>query len=130
VNWDALKHFKEAEFTCRGACGRADMDPTFMLWLDKLRADLRRPMIVTSGFRCPEYNARVSSTGLDGPHTTGKAVDIGVSGEGAFYLISLAMSAGVQGVGVKQNGPHGGRFIHLDMLTHDEAGTRPWIWSY
>jgi zinc D-Ala-D-Ala carboxypeptidase len=132
MDWNALdlEYFKKAEFTCHCGCGRADMDPNFMRWLDKIRRALRRPMRVTSGFRCPQHNATVSSTGLTGPHTTGKAVDIGVSGEGAFMLLSLAMGAGVQGVGVKQNGSHAGRFLHLDMLTHDEAGTRPWVWSY
>jgi zinc D-Ala-D-Ala carboxypeptidase len=130
MNWNSLQHFKEAEFTCHCGCGKADMEPTFMIWLDGLRRDLRRPMVVTSGYRCPEYNAKVSSTGLDGPHTKGKAADIGMSGAAAFFLVSLAMQRGVQGVGVKQHGPHERRFIHLDTLHHDEAGTRPWVWSY
>lgn len=130
MNWNMLRYFKREEFVCHCGCGRADMDPTFMVWLDNLRHDLRRPMRVNSGFRCPEYNAKVSSTGLDGPHTTGKAVDVGMSGEAAFLLVSLAMARGVQGVGVKQKGAHEGRFVHLDTLRHDEVGTRPWIWSY
>jgi len=38
------------------------------------------------------------------------------------------------GIGVKQNGPAGKRFIHLDNLgisyTKLTGGPRPWIWSY
>ena len=38
------------------------------------------------------------------------------------------------GIGVKQNGPAGKRFIHLDNLgskyTKLTGGPRPWLWSY
>jgi uncharacterized protein YcbK (DUF882 family) len=80
-------------------------------------------MIVTSGYRCPEHNQNVSSTGPDGPHTTGKAVDIGVSGTDAYDLALLAMQMGVKGIGINQKGT--GRFIHFDF-----ARPQFTIWSY
>jgi len=44
------------------------------------------------------------------------------------------MINGVTGIGVKQNGPAGKRFIHLDNLGIDytklTGGLRPWVWSY
>ena len=129
LDWSRYPNFSRAEFLCRCGCGRADMDPNFMTWLQGLRDVFKRPMIVSSGFRCPEYNARVSSTGTDGPHTTGKAVDIAVAGAAAFYLLSLAIMRGVQGVGPKQHGPWGARFIHLDMLA-DGDHPRPRLWTY
>ena len=92
--------------------------------------DLRRicnfPFIVTSAIRCPEHNKRVSSTGDDGPHTTGHAIDLRLYGERAWRLVGIAKKHGMTGVGVAQKGPRESRFIHLDDLTEG----RPWMWSY
>lgn len=126
LDWRAYPNFSEAEFRCRGS-GRCDMDPEFMEALQTLRTALGFPFIVSSGFRSPEYNNRVSSTGLDGPHTTGKAVDIRVYGERAYRLVAAAPQYGFSGIGVSQKGNHASRFIHLDRGLPD---LRPWIWSY
>lgn len=104
------------------------MDLDFMDRLGKLRAAFGKPMPVSSGYRCPEHNARVSSTGATGPHTTGRAVDVQISGKDAFKLLSLAAYFGITGIGVNQKGPHAKRFIHLDTLP--EGGKRPATWSY
>ena len=106
------------------------MDEDFMARLDKTREEYGSPMVVTSGYRCPEYNDEVSSTGRNGPHTTGKAVDISVSGEDAHRLLYYVMRNGFSGVGVKQAGDHKSRFIHVDTLSEEESNTRPWLWSY
>ena len=73
----SLQHFALAEFECRCGCGRAEMNATFLAQLDTLRSIYGKPLTVTSGYRCPSYNAKVSSTGMTGPHTTGKAADKG-----------------------------------------------------
>ena len=125
MNWDAWPNFEEHEFACKCGCGKADMEPGFMNFLQYMRDDFGMPMFVSSGFRCREHNAEVSETGFDGPHTTGKAVDISVSGVSAHTLLSLAFRYGVEGIGIHQRGKK--RFIHLDMITE---GTRPWVWSY
>jgi len=129
IDWSLYPNFSEREFTCHCGCGRADMDPNFLAWLQGLRNAFKRPIVISSGFRCPDHNARVSKTGRDGPHTTGKAADIGVAGEPAFYLLSLAITRGAQGVGPKQHGPWDGRFIHIDMLA-DGDHPRPRLWTY
>ena len=92
--------------------------------LDALRHSFGEPMIVTSGYRCPAHNDNVSTTGLDGPHTTGRAADIGISGAAALDLVLLSNFGGL---GINQKGPHEKRFIHLDDL---DGPTRPRIWSY
>ena len=103
------------------------MDAAFMDRLEALRMEFGRPINVSSGYRSPEYNAKVSTTGLTGPHTTGRAVDILISGEDAIALIAMAIRLGFTGFGVSQHGPHRGRFVHL----HDLAapGGRK-LWSY
>ena len=125
LDWSRWPNFSKSEFDCR-CCGMADMDPAF---LDKLQAirDQLGPMTITSGYRCSQYNARISSTGNFGPHTTGMAADISCSGPKAHKLIRLAMEHDITGIGVKQSGPWEGRFIHLDIIG---GGKRPWIWSY
>ncbi|HHO49275.1 MAG TPA: peptidase M15 [Desulfobacteraceae bacterium] len=121
-------HFKLRELQCKCGCGRMDIDPDFLRRLEDLRVAYGRPMIINSGYRCPEYNNRVSTTGLDGPHTIG-AVDVRCSGHEAHLLLHMAMIVGFSGIGVKQHGPHSGRFLHLDNLTtHDNP--RPWVWTY
>lgn len=97
--------------------------------LEELRIALNRPMIISSGYRCPAYNKKVSHTGLDGPHTTGKAFDVKISGESAFLLVKLALEFGWTGVGVSQKDSMSSRFVHLDLL-HYPAYPRPRIWSY
>jgi len=120
--WD---YFTDAEMACRH-CGRLEMDEAFMERLGRLRAFLRFSMPVSSGFRCPYYNNEVSSTGREGPHTTGKAADILISGAMASILLREAMAFGFTGIGLRQSGPTDKRFIHLDTMP------RPYqtIWTY
>jgi uncharacterized protein YcbK (DUF882 family) len=101
------------------------MDSAFIDALDILRARVGFPLVVSSGYRCPTHNQRVSSTGPDGPHTTGKAVDIAVDRQRAWHVLREAARMGFTGIGIKQTG--GGRFIHLDML---DGQNRPMLWGY
>ena len=107
-----------------------DMDADFMERLEQLRVAFDKPMTVTSAFRCPNHNAQVSSTGLTGPHVTGKSVDIAVSGHDAFDLLALAFLHNFTGLGISQRGPHNKRFIHLDTIENGPGRPRPTIWSY
>lgn len=119
--------FTEEELRCKH-CNEMNMDPEFMGKLVNMRLSLGFSFPIVSGYRCPEHNARVSTTGLDGPHTTGRAVDIAVRGEQALIIVESARRFGFSGVGIKQHGPN--RYMHLDDL-HDAPGRpRPWIWSY
>jgi zinc D-Ala-D-Ala carboxypeptidase len=103
----------------------------FMDQVETLRVMYGKPLRVTSAARCPEYNAKVSSTGRTGPHTTGRAIDFAVSGSDAFKLLALALSMpGFSGIGVQQKGPHASRFLHFDDLTNTPGQPRPFIWGY
>ena len=129
-NLDMTPHFQEPEMQCQCGCGRADMDADFMEALQAIRQALGT-LRVSSGFRCPEYNARVSTTGQTGPHTTGRAVDLQVMGGRAYALIAVAQAHGMTGLGISQKGARATRFVHLDNLqASDTGGVRPWLWSY
>lgn len=132
ISWAEIKHFKPAEFACRCGDCRSDgkeMDTEFIAKLDQLRERSGKAMIITSGYRCPAYNKRISSTGFDGPHTTGRAADVLVSGEDAFHLVQQCVLGGwMTGIGINQKGPYEKRFIHLDDLP--PAHGRPRVWTY
>ena len=103
-----------------------DLTDEFLERLDELRENYGKPIIINSGYRCPEYNDKISTTGLDGPHTC-CAVDINVMGHNAHKLLSAALKMNFRGIGISQKGS--GRYIHIDDMP-DTPGPRPWIWSY
>jgi zinc D-Ala-D-Ala carboxypeptidase len=126
-----LRYFKISEFACKGqnCCNGSNLiDHVFVEELDQLRHELGFPLVVTSGYRCPKYNAKVSTTGEAGPHTTGRAVDLDVNRERAYKVVRLAAAKGFTGIGVAQKGAS--RFIHLDNLPNAPGQPRPTIWSY
>lgn len=125
-DWQFFNYETDSKLAC-SCCGEQGMSDQFMQRIDALRADYGKPLTVTSGYRCPAYNQRVSSTGEDGPHTTGLAIDLHVSGEDAHTLLDLAFTYQFSGIGIAQKGNHGARFIHLDDIS---TGNRPWVWSY
>ena len=120
MDWSNIEHFTEEEFKCP-CCGEAPMDQSFMESLDFVRDTLGFPFIITSGYRCPDYNDSISSTGRDGPHTTGKAADIALSYGRARQALDLLVHE-FNGLGLKQHGD--GRFIHVDLLE-----SRVWTYS-
>lgn len=105
------------------------MRDEFITKLDLLRERCGFPLRVNSGYRCPEYNKAVSTTGLAGPHTTGNAVDLGVDRGLAFkVMVEAARTGEFTGFGFSQKGTS--RFIHLDDLAEPEHSPRPTIWTY
>jgi zinc D-Ala-D-Ala carboxypeptidase len=123
-----MKYFKIEEFACRH-CGEVRMDPFFLGRIDRLREYYGKPLVVSSGYRCPIHNAATSGTGPTGPHTTGHAADFLVARGQALELLRVALSMkAFTGIGVQQKGV--GRFIHLDDLPNAPGQPRPTLWSY
>lgn len=117
-------HFSRDELKCKCGCDQEHMDEFFMRgFLIPLRKAYGGPIILNSAYRCPEYNAKISTTGYDGPHTTGKAVDIRVySGRHRYRIITLALRLGCNRVGV------GKGFVHVDTCVLDVP--QEVIWTY
>ena len=124
--WPNFPHDEVAR-VCHGG---VRMVPCFLDRLQTLRLSYGKPIILTSAYRAPEYNLQVSTTGTQGPHTTGRAVDILVCGEDALDLIGRAWVNGFTGIGLKQHGPHNKRFVHLDDLPDNVNHPRPILWTY
>jgi uncharacterized protein YcbK (DUF882 family) len=82
------------------------------------------PLQLTSFYRCPSHNDNVSSTGLSGPHTTGKSVDIHVSNSQHRKKLIDYFSNKVTGLGIAKT------FIHIDIISPEELSHRPNCWLY
>jgi zinc D-Ala-D-Ala carboxypeptidase len=122
----ALRHawpwpnFRIEEFACRCGgrfCRRGVyIDPILIARLQTLRTQLGRPLIVTSGHRCAQWNAAIGGA----PRSRHKqlAVDLSVQGHDRDVLHMTARAVGFSGIGLGQ------RFIHLD------ARAKPATWVY
>lgn len=124
--------FSMEELTCSCGCDTMQMNDEFMQRMVRVRRKFNRPLIVTSGYRCSAYNQKISSTGSNGPHPRGRALDIHVYGEDVFDLIKILQEEGITGIGLKQHGEVHGRYIHVDDLTlkGDNYPYRPRVWTY
>lgn len=117
--WKDIPNFEPHEFGPEGE----KMDEKFMKRLQSLRNLYRKPMHITSGYRSVEHNQAVGGA-TSSLHLQGRAADIRVAGRDAFELMTLALAVGFKGIGIKQHGPWGSRFIHLD--DRDEET----LWTY
>ena len=123
------KYFSEDELRCQGT-GEIHMDEIFMEKLVELRDKLKQPMTISSGYRSEAHNMAIGGSKRSA-HLKGCAVDVVCSGHKAFEIVKLAMELGFTGIGVKQNGVHAKRFIHIDTMPRKSVTSpRPWIWSY
>ena len=123
VAWEDSKFFIKTEFDCSHT-GDNEMKQVFIDNLNVLRENYGKAMLISSGYRSPEHPIEAAKERV-GAHTTGKAVDIGVSRKDAYRLIHVALQHGCPRIGVNQRGDS--RFLHLDW---DYERPYPTIWSY
>ncbi|SEM52387.1 D-Ala-D-Ala carboxypeptidase family metallohydrolase [Halomonas caseinilytica] len=85
------KHFARHEFACSCGCGFDTVDVETLAVLEELRDHFATPVVVTSGCRCPTYNARVGGA-EHSQHKLGRAADIQAQGidpsEVHHYLVN------------------------------------------
>ena len=78
--------------------------------LQPLRGKLRRPIIVTSGYRCPELNKLVGGA-KNSQHVLGQAVDVQVSGMSPRTLAEFVTRSG----------------LTFDQMIVEEVGNTSWL---
>lgn len=119
------KYFEFSDFDQHGlpGSGKEHMDRFFLKKLDELverycalsgDTPAKGILRISSGYRSPEYNARVSKTGLTGPHTTGRAVDISCSGVKQRRVLKVALDMDIPGIGPDARSARGSRYVHID----------------
>ena len=111
-------HFKLSEFSCP-CCNRVMLHPLLLEKLEKLRKTIEKPIYITSGYRCTEYNQKVGGI-KNSYHKLGLAADIRVEGLSALDLLEYAEMLDFSGIGFyeKRN------FLHLDVRP-----TKPTRWK-
>lgn len=75
---DLSPHFSSHEFRCKDG-SEHPIDCRLLCMLEAVRAYFDKPVSVTSGYRSPDWNAKVGGAAAS-RHLTGEAADIQVSG--------------------------------------------------
>ncbi|MEG6616757.1 D-Ala-D-Ala carboxypeptidase family metallohydrolase [Peptococcaceae bacterium 1198_IL3148] len=102
------EHFSELEFACR-CCGQVRVNVKLITLLEQLRTRLgARPIMVTSGYRCPKHNRAVGGV-KNSQHLRGNAADIVILGVPPSQVAATATAIGFTWVGLYPT------FTHLDV---------------
>ena len=117
-------HFAPDEFRCR--CGRAECDAlphvhqTLVDRLEVVRMEYGQPMTVTSGLRCPWWNAQQGGK-PHSSHLTGHAADIACSASVDRYALLESAFRVFDRIGI------GRTFLHFGC---DPTLPRRMVWLY
>ena len=118
------KNFELDEFKCKCGCDEVKINSDMLDLIQEARDELG-PLSISSAFRCSSHDSSVSSTGENGPHTTGHALDITVKDSQHRKQLIDWFATKVTGLGIAKS------FIHIDNLTSDNGfDMRPNAWKY
>ena len=118
------ENFLLSEFLCKvGFELKLDMRLPNMLQLLRNKAD--KPIMISSGYRTPEYNLSINGS-PNSQHLLGRAADIWVPGFSAYTIAKMAIAIGFKGVGIYDT------FTHVDVRTelHNTVGRKYDFWDY
>ena len=115
------KNFQSTEFDCHGdnCCTETLIDPKLIDYLQTIRDHFGKAITITSGYRCPIHNSKVSKA-KNSYHTQGpkySAADFVVSGVTPREVAKYAESLGIKGIGLYET-KSDGNFVHIDTRTH------------
>lgn len=123
---DLSTNFDRSEFACPcGACGGFPVEPSPLLVarLQNMRNLLGRPVIITSGIRCPAHNAEEGGK-PNSDHVTGEGVDLAaLNSRERFQLVEAGLDSGFRRIGINFKR----RFIHFGVSV---ANARDVLWGY
>lgn len=117
MSWE---YFTREEFTCNCGCGTNEIQDEIIDLCDDLRREMGIPLVVVSGYRCPNHPIEARKPNGPGQHSAGVAADLRMTN--GIYLreaLEFALLWDVPGIGV------GRRYIHLDL--RDDT---PVVWGY
>lgn len=94
--------------------------------LERIRSTVGRPVIVTSGYRCPELNRAVGGV-TSSDHITGQAADIVAPAFGTPYQLARLLAPLVSTLGIGQlilEGVKGKQWVHVSTRIPDKMLNR------
>lgn len=126
VKYVLSDHFVSTDFDCKcSVCTTTIIHPLLIERLETLRGLLLRPILITSGYRCKDYQADLASRGYDtakgtSTHELGEAADIKAGTLFGTDLTIQAENAGFTSIGT------GFKWVHVDL----RPGKRRWSYKY
>jgi uncharacterized protein YcbK (DUF882 family) len=117
-----LKHFQLSEFDSPDLPNSSlNMNPNFLMMLDKARDIANIPFIITSGYRTKEHNKKIGGE-PNSAHLRGFASDIKYhNGSDGYKILTALLQAGFTRIGIYKT------FIHCDS---DPSLPNKVIWSH
>lgn len=108
-------------FACQCGCGENKADRKIVAMLADVERVLGRPLVVTSGYRCPKHNAEVGGV-AGSAHTLGLAADLSCVGDRErFKLVNALLSCGFVRIGI------GKTYVHADV---SDVHPQKVLWLY
>lgn len=105
------KNFKPSELACKH-CQEEKPNGELLAVLELVREHFKAPVVVTSGYRCPDHNANVGGAPAS-KHIDGTAADIKVKGVAPFKVFNYIDSIfpRTYGIGLYSS------WVHIDVRT-------------
>ncbi len=76
------RYFTSVEFACK--CGKCNspayLNPKLITYLDEMRKYFKKPVVITSGIRCKNYNNSLPGSSKSSGHLKGNAADVYIKG--------------------------------------------------
>ncbi len=120
-NKQLSNNFKLSEFRCKCGCGLDNINKLVVYKLQQVRDIYGKPIVITSGLRCIEWNKKQGGK-ENSAHITGLAVDVKcISSRNRFVLMKAFISNGFRRIGLTRN------FIHVD---NDNEKPNPVLFMY
>lgn len=109
--------FRVREFACKDGSDKMLIDDVLVDYLQRIRNWAGVPLIISSGYRTPAYNAKIGGASSS-QHTKGKAADVYAKDRAKFIhqIAQYAEAIGVHGIECNEDK----NYVHLD--------TRPGKW--
>jgi len=101
------KNFTDSEFVCP-CCNGGIVSEMLIAKLQELRDLINKPIIVTSGYRCQQYNKSIGGYSHS-PHLTGEAADIKVKDLSPVTIASIAQRISYMRIGIYP------KHLHIDI---------------
>ena len=106
------KNFKSTEFDCHGknCCGLTKIDSDLIGFLQMIRANFGKAVIINSGYRCKDHNKSVGGASKS-KHLEGMAADIKIKDVEPIEVAKYCEYIGIKGIGLYDWG------VHIDTRT-------------
>ena len=117
VATELSKNFESTEFDChgKGCCNQTEIYPSLIDYLQKIRDHFKKPVIISSAYRCTIHNKNVNGA-TGSRHTKGQAADIYITGVAPIEIARYAEKIGIKGIGLYET-KKDGYFVHIDTRT-------------